>query len=81
MKVLKLRKKLHWIGLVLLEHGDGWMVTNNGTAKDLFEAEFETLEAVQMWLDGPGRRLSEVESDEFDQEWAGWCQKLNNNKR
>jgi len=73
MKLLKLRKQLSDAGLLLLEDGKGWLVTNNGTAKDLKEKKFKSLDAVQMWFDSPARRLSDVESDEFDAEWAGFC--------
>ncbi len=81
MKLFKLRKQLHDIGLVLLEHGSGWMVTNNGTAKTLFEKEFTDLDAVQMWLDNPARRLTNAEADEFDEDWAGFCLEENKNWR
>ncbi len=47
MKLLKLRKQLSDIGLLLLEDGKGWLVTNNGTAKTLIEHEFADLEAVK----------------------------------
>lgn len=80
MKLLKLRKQLNEIGLVLLKHGKHWMVTDNGT-KTPIEKEFVDLEAVQLWLDSPARRLSELESDEFDAEWAEWCLTENRNWR
>jgi hypothetical protein len=70
MKVLKLREKLGKLGLLLLEHGDNWMVTNNGTAKTLFEKEFSTLDDVQMWLENPARRLTEKEAELFDDDFA-----------
>jgi hypothetical protein len=79
MKANKLRKKLSNSGLVLLKHGDGWQVTNNGTAKTLWEREFETLDAVEQWYDSAARRLSEQESDEFDEDWAKFCVKENAN--
>lgn len=80
MKLLKLRKQLSEIGLVLDKHGKHWMVTDNG-AKTPIEKEFVDLEAVQLWLDSPARRLSELESDEFDAEWAKWCLTENRNWR
>lgn len=69
MKTLGIRKQLNDIGLVLLETGKGrgWLVTNNGTT---FEKKFADLDAVQMWLDNPARRLTDSEADEFDADWT-----------
>lgn len=72
MKVLKLRDKLHRRGLVLLKHGDGWMVTNNGTAKTLIEHEFADLETVTAWMDGLPNRMTEEEAVVFDEDWKGF---------
>lgn len=80
MKLLNLRKKLSEIGLVLDNHGKGWTVTDNG-AKTPIEKEFVDLEAVQLWLESPARRLSELESDEFDAQWAEFCLTANENWR
>lgn len=66
MKLLNLRKKLNEIGLLLLENGGGWLVTNNGTAKTLSEKKFANLDAVLMWLES----LSDAECDEFDAEFC-----------
>lgn len=73
MKLLNLRKKLSDIGLLLLEDGKGWLVTNNGTAKTLSEKKFKSLDAVKMWFESPARRLTELESDEYDVEWEKFC--------
>ena len=81
MRLLKLRKKLGDSGLVLEKHGKGWMVTNNGTAKTLWEKEFKSLDGVELWYDSAARRLSEQESDEFDADWDKWCEKENENWR
>jgi hypothetical protein len=71
MRVFKLREKLHRRGLLLLEHGTGWMVTDHGV-KTPFEQEFETLEAVETWMTDEfnTNRLTDKEADEFDDQWA-----------
>lgn len=69
MKVFKLRQKLHDLGLVLLKHGTGFLVTNAGTAKTLIEHEFADLAAVETFVAHPNR-LDDAEADEFDEDWA-----------
>lgn len=66
MRVFKLRQKLHKRALLLLEHGTGWLVTNNGTVKTLVEKTFDTLEQV---VEGLPNRLMEHEADEWDEEF------------
>ncbi len=67
MQVLKLREKLGRRGLLLLKHGTGWMVTNNGTAKTLIEHEFADLDAVTAWMADLPNRLTDEEADVFDE--------------
>ena len=81
MKVLKLRAKLHRRGLVLLENGDGWMVTNNGTAKALIEHEFADLDAVEAWVAALPNRLTDAEADEFDEDWASFVNQCDGCRR
>jgi len=69
MRTFRLREKLGDNGFVLLEHGDGWFVTNNGTAKTLIEKQFKNLNEVEAWFNGEivkSNRLSDEEAEEFD---------------
>jgi hypothetical protein len=85
MKIFKLRKKLGKKGLVLLEHGDGWMVTDHGV-KTPFEHQFETLQGVHNWFnaikdnldDTPledlhTNRLTNKEAEQFDKDFKDFC--------
>ena len=45
MKLLRIREKLGHIGLLLLEHGDGFLVTNSGV-----DLEFASLAEVEQWM-------------------------------
>jgi len=70
MKLFRLREKLGDHGLVLLEHGTGWVVTNNGTAKTYFEEKFKNLEEVEVWFNSrllKSNRLTDKEAEEFDE--------------
>lgn len=80
MKILRLREKLHRRGLVLLEHGDGWMVTNNGSIT-LIEHEFADLGAVAAWVATLPNRLTEAEADEFDVDWADFVNQCDGCRR
>ena len=77
MQLLRLRKKLGDSGLVLEKSGKKWLVTNNGTAKTLWEQKFNSLDGVELWYDSAARRLSEQESDQYDEDWAKFCLKEN----
>lgn len=83
MSILKqrVREQLHKIGLVLLEDGNGWLVTNNGTTKYLFEKRFEDVSGVLMWLESPVRRLADEEADEFDKDWASFVNQCDGCRR
>lgn len=70
MRVLKIRQTLNRRGLLLLEHGTHWLVTNEGTAKGLIEHKFDDLEAVEKWVDALPNRLTAEEGDVFDGEFA-----------
>jgi hypothetical protein len=80
MKVLKLREKLGKLGLLLIKHGDGWLVTDHGV-KTPFEKLFDDLDAVQMWLDNPTRRLTEKEAELFEDEFTAFAEQENENWR
>jgi hypothetical protein len=69
MRVFKLREKLGRRGLMLLEHGDAWMVTNEGTAKTLIEHLFADLEEVEKFVADLPNRMTEEEADVFDEEF------------
>ena len=76
MRVFRVRKKLELQGLLLLQHGNGFKVTNNGTAKTLMEEEFPNLHEVEMWLKKTfTNRLTEAECDEWDKDWAKFVMK------
>jgi len=69
MRVFKMRQKLGRRGLLLLEHGTGWLVTNNGTVKTLIQHEFDDLDAVEAWMEKLPNRLTDEESEVFDEEF------------
>jgi len=49
MKLFKLRNKAHRLGFVILEHGTGWTVTDEGVKKER-SWEVDTLEQVEELL-------------------------------
>jgi len=70
MKVNKLRHRLHKEGLVLLQHGEGFTITDNGS-KTPIEENFPNLEAVVKWhTDKHANRLNDIEALEWDTDWA-----------
>lgn len=69
MKVFRMRQKLHLHGLVLLQHGRGFKVTDQGV-KTPFEKDFPNLAAVQAWYkDTFKNRLNEAEAAEWDDDY------------
>jgi hypothetical protein len=50
MRIFKMRNKLHLHGLVLLEHGDGFMVTDQGV-KNPIEVILPDILAVEKWYE------------------------------
>ena len=74
MRVLKIRQKLNRRGLLLLEHGTGWLVTNEGTAKYLMEQKFDDLNAVEKWVNALPNRLMELECEVFDKEFEDFVE-------
>lgn len=71
MKLLKLREKLSHVGLVLLEHGDGFMVTNAGV-KAPVDLEFADLAAVEQWMKDQrhANRLTDADDADWDAQWT-----------
>ena len=74
MRVLKIRQKLNERGLLLLEHGTGWLVTNEGTAKTLIEHTFDDLDAVEAWVTALPNRLTDEEGKVWDARWADFLE-------
>ena len=64
--MFKIRQTLDRRGLLLLEHGTGWKVTNEGSAKYLIEYLFDDLDAVEKWVNELPNRLMELECEVFD---------------
>jgi len=73
MRVFKIRQVLGLRGLLLLEHGTGWRVTNEGSAKYLIEHKFDDLDAVEKWVNELPKRLFRRESLVFDVEFVNQC--------
>jgi hypothetical protein len=70
MRVFRVRNKLGVHGLLLLQHGGGFKVTNNGTAKELFEKDFPNLHEVEKWFkETHTNRLTDEEAEVFDEYW------------
>jgi len=74
MRAFKLRQKLHKRALLLLEHGDGWLVTNISNVKTLVEKTFDTLEQVEKFVDDLPNRLTEWEAEDWDKEWKAFVE-------
>jgi len=75
MKLLKLRERLSWIGLLLLEHGDGFLVTNNGV-KEPIDLEFADLAEVEQWMRDQrhANRLTDEDDAEWDAQYKAFCE-------
>lgn len=69
MRVFKIRQTLGQRGLLLLEHGTGWLVTNEGTVKTLIEHVFDDLNAVETWIAELPNRMTAEEGRVFDEEF------------
>ena len=76
MNLNKLRQRLTKKGLLLLEHGDGWTVTDEGV-KVPFEKNFPNLAEVEKWMNPHTNRLTEKEADLFDAEFKAFAEKEN----
>ena len=76
MKLLKLREKLSHIGLLLLEHGDGFMVTDAGV-KTPIDLEFADLAAVEQWMKDQrhANRLTDADDAEWDAAFRTFCER------
>jgi hypothetical protein len=70
MKIFRLREKLSKEGFILIQKSHGFIVTNNGTLKELFEKEFENLDAVEAWFSQRhSNRLNDEEAEKWDKDW------------
>ena len=73
MKLLKIRETLSHIGLLLLEHGDGFIVTDHGV-KQPVELEFADLAAVETWMreQRHANRLTDEDDADWDAQWTAF---------
>ncbi len=74
MKLLKLRKQLSHIGLLLVKHGDGFMVTNAGVVQPV-DLDFRTLAEVEQWIQDQrhANRLTEADDAKWDAQFKAFC--------
>lgn len=70
MKVLDMRRKLQQHGLLLLQHGQGFRVTND-SKKPFLQKDFPNLRGVEVWFKQHHchNRLNNEESAAWDREW------------
>lgn len=75
MKLLKLREKLSHVGLLLLKHGDGFLVTNAGV-KAPVDLEFATLADVEQWMKDQrhANRLTDADDADWDAQFKAFCE-------
>ena len=75
MKLLRIREKLGHIGLLLLEHGDGFLVTNSGV-KQPVDLEFADLAEVEQWMKDQrhANRLTDEDDAEWDAQYRAFCE-------
>lgn len=66
MKLVKLRFRLHKLGLTLEQVGDHWEVDNGGSAKNNVCKEFASIEEVETWVDEMRRNQHESVQDIHD---------------
>lgn len=75
MRTGKIRQRLQQLGFTLLQHGQGFMVTDGGV-KNSFEKQFNNLEEVEAWIVSKAvknNRLNEEESAEWDKMFEEFC--------
>lgn len=72
MKLFKMREKLSHVGLLLLEHGTGFKVTDHGPV----DKDFATLEEVEQWIKDQRHknRLTDEDDAEWDAEFKAFCE-------
>jgi hypothetical protein len=64
MRLFKLRGKAHRLGLLILEHGDGWQVTDEGV-KNEKNWIVDTLEEVEELLQKIQKKMQKEENETY----------------